>query len=59
MEHEKSKDIANYLALRANQNVDISPAEYRRLFIKGLAALLREADSISYTLHELRKARGC
>lgn len=47
---ESSKDIAKDLALRANQPQEIGASEYRRLFIKGLAALLREVDSISYAL---------
>jgi hypothetical protein len=48
MMHEKSKDVAEQLELRARQPEPISPGDYRRLFIKGLAALLREVDSISY-----------
>lgn len=56
MDQEKSKDIANDLALRARQPQEITASEYRRLFIKGLAALLREVDSISYAL---RNGRGC
>ena len=50
MDQESSKELAKALALRANQPEEISAAEYRRLFIKGLAALLREVDSISYVL---------
>lgn len=56
MENESSKDIANDLALRARQPHEISASEYRRLFIRGLAALLREVDSISYAL---RHGKGC
>lgn len=56
MARESSKDIAEQLALRADQPPDVTPAEYRRLFIKGLGALLREVDSISYAIkNELRK----
>lgn len=52
---ESSKEIAKELALRARQPQEITATEYRRLFIRGLAALLREVDSISYSL---RKGRG-
>ncbi len=56
MDQESSKEIAKDLALRARQPQPIDAAEYRRLFIKGLAALLREVDSISYAL---RNGKGC
>ena len=56
-EHEPTKAIADDLALRARQAEDISAMEYRRLFIKGLAALLREVDSISFILR--KGGRGC
>lgn len=55
MAEQSSKEIAEELALRARQPQEISASEYRRLFIKGLAALLREQDSISYSL---RRGRG-
>lgn len=55
MASDKTKDIAEALALRANQPDPVTPAEYRRLFILGLAALLREADSISYKLRQLQE----
>jgi hypothetical protein len=48
----KSKEIAEYLARRAQQDQEISVAEFRRLFLMGLGALLREADSISYTIKQ-------
>lgn len=50
MMNKSSKEISDYLALRAKQPEPIDAAEYRRLMIKGLAALLREADAISYLL---------
>ncbi len=56
MDQESSKQIAEDLALRARQPQEITAPEYRRLFIKGLAALLREVDSISY---KVRNGRGC
>lgn len=55
---EKSKDVAEYLALRANQDQPITVEEFRRLFLKGLAALVREADSISYTLKKYDNQNG-
>jgi hypothetical protein len=54
---EKTKDVAEQLALRARQPQDVSAAEYRRLFILGLAYLLREVDSISYHLRNKGGAR--
>jgi hypothetical protein len=50
MMDESTKEVAEELELRARQPEPISPAEYRRLFIKGLAYLLREAESTSYIL---------
>ncbi len=55
MHYEKTKDIAEDLELRARQDEPISPGEYRRLFIKGLAALLREVDAISYHIRNEQK----
>lgn len=61
MEQESSREIAKELAKRAEEAsperdpagmVQIGAAEYRRLFIKGLAALLREVDAISYALRQ-------
>lgn len=49
---KKSKEIAEYLARRAEQDEEISVAEFRRLFLMGLGALLREADSISYKINQ-------
>lgn len=53
-----SKEVGEQLAERAEQPEPIGVQEYRRLFIKGLAALVREVDSISYRIRESEKNRG-
>lgn len=53
-----SKEISEYLAKRVEQDEVISVVEFRRLFLMGLAALLRETDSISYRLKQMEDKHG-
>lgn len=53
---QNSGDVARELAVRVYQaeheEKPISVQEFRHLFLKGLAALVREADSIAYRLRQ-------
>lgn len=57
MERESSKKIAEMLYERTFKQAPIVRDEFRRLVITGLAALLRETDSIAYTLKQRDKNR--
>jgi hypothetical protein len=56
MAQQNSGDVAKELAVRVYQaeheDKPITVQEFRHLFLKGLAALVREADSISYRLKQ-------
>lgn len=54
---EKSSEISEQLATRCEQAEPISVEEFRRLFLKGLAALLRETDSIAYRIKRATENR--
>lgn len=53
---QRSKDIAELLAKRAMQpDKEIDLADYRRLSLMAFACMLRELDSISYSLRSHRR----
>ena len=52
---ETSKEIAEAIVLRTTQPQPIKAADFYRWSLMGLAAILREVDSMSYKLHELEK----
>jgi hypothetical protein len=54
LEETHTKDIANHLWKVASAG-EISVAEFRRLFLFGLAALLKETDSMSYRIGKVQK----
>lgn len=52
---QKSKDIAELLAKRAaDPQKQIELADYRRLTLMAFACMVRELDSISYSLRQMR-----
>jgi len=61
MQRQSSKEVAEELAQAVadaeNREEPISVADFRRLFLKGLAAMVRETDSIAYRIREMEKRR--
>jgi hypothetical protein len=52
---KSSKEVAKELEQRARDPKKLMAPEFYRLMIYGIAYLLREVESVSYSLHK----RGC
>lgn len=55
---EKSRDVAELLINRSKENEEIDVKLFRRLFLLGLGCMVRELDSISYSLRKQADHRG-